>query len=112
MIHDLTAGHLDPRNVQGPVLNPIEMRVVRRLLAELAGKHDDGAPTLDGWKVSFEEGCIVLSWKGGKTNRTAEEFALRIQRETGRLIADREHGRIVEPGQLTGLGARNPAESA
>ena len=64
MIHDLTAGHFDPRNVQGPVLKPIEMRVVRRLLAELGGKHADGAPTLDGWKVSFEEGCVVLAWKG------------------------------------------------
>ena len=32
----------------------------------------------------------------------AEEFAIRLQRETGCQIIDREHGRIVEAGPLEG----------
>ncbi len=100
MIHDLTAGHLDS---DGVVTKPLDMRIVRRLLVELGQLDAEGVATLDGWKVRLEGGCVLLPWKGGKTNRLAEEFAIRLQRETGCQILDREHGRVIEPGQLQGL---------
>ncbi len=100
MIHDLTAGHFDQH---GGVTRPIDMQVVRRLLADLGGTDAAGVPTLDGWKVRFADGCVILPWIGGRTNRVAEEFAIRLQRETGCTLADREHGRVIEGRQLEGL---------
>jgi hypothetical protein len=40
---------------------------------------------------------------GGYCNRIAEEFAVRLHEETGCVLADREHSRIIEPDQLQGL---------
>jgi hypothetical protein len=99
MIHNITAGHFHPTR-------HLDMRIVRRLLDELGGVDPDGAPTLGGWKVRFEDGCAILPWKGGRINHVAEEFAIRLQRETGCSLADREHGQTIEPGQLTGLAEK------
>ena len=106
MIHDLTAGHLD---ATGAVLRPLDMSIVHRLLDELGRIDNEGTPTLGGWKVRLENGCVILPWKGGRTNRVAEEFAIRLQRETGCQISDREHGRLIESEQLTGLEPRKAA---
>jgi hypothetical protein len=106
MIHDLTAGHMD---ATGAVLRPLDMSIVHRLLDELGRTDSEGTPTLDGWKVRVENGCVILPWKGGRTNRVAEEFAIRLQRETGCQISDREHGRIIEPEQLAGMAPRKAA---
>jgi hypothetical protein len=100
LIHNITAGHFDQTSA---VTRPLDMRIVRRLLAELGGTDADGTPTLDGWKVRFEAGCAILPWQGGRTNRVTEEFAIRLQQETGCILADREHGRVIEAGQLQGL---------
>jgi hypothetical protein len=100
MIHDLTAGHFDQR---GDVTRSIDMLVVRKLLADLGGTDAQGVPTLDGWKVRFADGCVILPWIGGRTNRVTEEFAIRLHRETGCTLADREHGRVIEVQQLEGL---------
>jgi hypothetical protein len=97
MIHNLTAGHLDK---DGAITRPLDMGVVRKLLTEIGGTDADGGPTLGGWKVRFEDGCVILPWLGGRANRVAEEFALRLHRETGCSLADREHGRLIEPAQL------------
>ena len=43
------------------------------------------------------------------SNVDADEFALRIQKATGRTIADREHDRVKEPAQLDGLTEREKA---
>jgi hypothetical protein len=106
MIHDLTIGHLDPAGVpqrRRTVLKPLEMDVVDRLLNELGGRDVDGHPTLGGARVRFEGGYIVVPWLGGWTNRISEEFALRMRRETGCLIADLGHRCIIEPEQLQGM---------
>jgi len=46
MIQNLTAGDLDQ---DGAVTKPLDMRVVRKLLAEMGGTDADGEPTLGGW---------------------------------------------------------------
>ena len=112
MIHDLTIGHLDPAGVaqrRRTVVKPVERDVAHRLLKELGGTDAAGNPTVGGGKVRFEDGYLVVPWLGGSANRVAEEFAIRMQRETGCLIADMSHGRIIESDELQGLkGATAP----
>jgi hypothetical protein len=100
LIHNLTAGHLDQ---DGLVTKPLDMWVVRILLVALGETDADGVPTLGRWKVRFEDGCVILPRQGGRTNHAAEEFAIRLQRGTGCTLADLEHGRVIESGQLVGL---------
>ena len=108
MIHDLTIGHFDPAGIEvrrRTVLKPLDAQVVNRLLKELGSTDTDGNATLGGAKVRFEDGYIVVPWLGGGTNRVSEEFALRIQRETGCLIADMGHRCVIEPELLAGFNA-------
>jgi hypothetical protein len=53
--------------------------------------------------VRFEDGYLVVPWLGGWANRISEEFAIRLRRETGCLITDMSHCRVIEPEQLQGL---------
>jgi hypothetical protein len=108
MNHALTVGHFDTaaivRDRKIVVLAPLDMAIANRLLDELGDTDAEGRPTLGDCPVEFHDGSLCcLWWVGGWCNRALEEFVLRLQRETGCLIADREHGRIVEPGQLQGL---------
>jgi hypothetical protein len=108
MLHNLTIGHLDPAAIvcerRIAVLRALEMDTVHRLLEELVGIDKDGSPTLERGKVEFRDGYLVCPWRiGGWHNRTAEEFALRLQQATGCVLADREHSRIIEPEKLQGL---------
>ena len=106
MIHDLTIGHLDPAGVverRTTVLKPLNAEIVDRLLKELGSTDADGNATLGGAKVQFRDGFVSVPWLGGWTNRVSEEFALRLQRETGCLIADMGHRCVIDPAQLFGL---------
>jgi len=109
MIHRLSLGHLDPEAVcdrKAVVRKPLDMASVHRLLGELGEIDEQGRPTLDGEPVEFHDGYLACRWLGGRPNRTLEEFALRLQRETGCLVADREHGRVIEAQQLQGLNGQ------
>jgi hypothetical protein len=115
MIHVLTIGHLDPSAVgrrQAVVTRSLDMEVVNRLLVELGGTDEQGRPTLDGVPVEIKDGTVACRWwVGGYCNRAVEEFALRLQHETGCVLADREHCRVIEPDQLLGLNRRVTATS-
>jgi hypothetical protein len=100
VIHNLTAGFFD-RN--GVVSRPMDMEVVRRLLDEVGEVDGSGTPTLGGWKVRFEDGCVILPWRGGTRNRVSEEFAIKLQEATGCMLADLEHGRTVKAAELAGF---------
>src|SRR5262249_62354286 len=96
---------LDPTGIperRRTVLKPLERDVVDRLLKELGGTDAEGHPTLGGARVRFEDGYLIVPWLGGWTNRVAEEFALRMQRETGCLIADLGHRCVIDSEQLQG----------
>jgi hypothetical protein len=117
MIHDLILGHLDPAGIaerRRTVLKRLEMGILHRLLKALGGTDAEGHPTLGGARARFEDGCVVVPWLGGRTNRISEEFALRMQRETGCVIADLGHRSVIEPEQLQGLSGQpsRPAQPA
>jgi hypothetical protein len=107
MIHILTMGHLDRSAVgrrEAIVLRPLDLGIVNRLLQELGGTDGQGRPTLNGVPEEIKNGTVACRWwVGGYRNRAAEEFALRLQKETGCVLADREHGRVIEADQLQGL---------
>jgi hypothetical protein len=106
MLHRLTIGHLDSAAVQRRQAVPtkaLEMNVVDRLLAELGEKDAKGNVTLGGCKVKFENAAISCLWKGVGTNRVVEEFALRMQKETGCVIADVGGYRVIDRSELVGL---------
>ncbi len=88
MIHLLTMGHFTPGNPKtAKVEGPLDMAVVGRLLSELGVLDAKGKPTLDGMPVKLKDGVVAAHWKAGRyRNRAAEEFALRLQAETGRAI--------------------------
>jgi len=115
MIHRLTLGLLDPiaiiRDRMVVVQGPLDMGIVHRLLAELGKVDTEGRWTLDDDAVTFHDGYLVIPWQGGWRNRIAEEFALRLHRDTDCVLADREHARVITPEQLQGLredSAREP----
>jgi len=113
MLHRLTIGHLDPAAVQRRQTVPtksLEMDVVHRLVDELGEKDAEGNVTLGGCKVKFHNAAVSCLWMGGKTNRVAEEFALRMNRETGCLLADVDCGRVIDPGELAGLNVSDRLE--
>ena len=101
MIHRLTLGHLDPiaiiRDRMVAVQEPLDMAIVHRLLAELGKVDTEGRWTLDDDAVTFTIGYLVIPWQGGWRNRIAEEFALRLHRDTDCVLADREHARVITP---------------
>lgn len=104
MIHNLTMGHLDPAQIekrQALVLRTLDDKLVKRLLAEMCDRDSEGRDTLDGLLVEYKDGCVVARWLvGSYRNRKAEELAVRLHRMTGCVIADREHGRLIDPEEL------------
>jgi hypothetical protein len=77
---------------------------------ELGGTDAEGNSTLGGARVRFEQGYVVVPWLGGGTNHVSEEFALRLHKATGCLIADIGHCWVVPPERLQGLsGAASAA---
>lgn len=110
MIHNLTIGHLDIPAIderRAVVLKPLSELAVSRHLRAL-GRREGGNWTLDGMPVELMDGYVVCRWcVGSRRNLLAEEFALRLHRETGCEIADREHYRMVVPTDLQGLSGAN-----
>lgn len=109
MLHRLTVGHLDPAAVerrQSVPMRALEMDSARRILDELGEQDAEGNILLGGCKVKFENAAISCLWMGGRPNRVAEEFALRMRQETGCLMADIGCGRIIEPEELIGLSGQ------
>ncbi len=108
MIHNLTLGHLDIRAIderRAIPLKPLDPTVVSRHLNAL-GRKEGERWTLGGMPVEQRDGYLVCRWMvGPRRNLLAEEFALRLSRETGCEIADREHYRILSPADLQGLPA-------
>jgi hypothetical protein len=116
MIHRLTMGYLSLDALerrQAIAERPLDQAVVSRLLAELGGVNERGRPTLDGEPVENKDGVLTCRWwVAGYRNRVAEEFALRLQQETGCVLADVKRCQVVEPAELVGLKGESAGTEA
>ena len=91
MIHHLTMGYLDPAAVEEGrlvVTRPLDGDVVARLLDEFAKPGPDGRPPLDTARVEIHDGYLVCPWLMPYPVPGVTEFALRLQEETGCVLAD------------------------
>ncbi len=106
MLHSLTIGHLDLeaiRERRAVAIRPLDRALVDRLLAELGERDDEGCWILGQGRVEIRDGYVVVPWHGKGPVGPSEEFALRLYRESGCLIADRSNARVIEPGKLLGM---------
>ena len=104
MIHKLTIGHFDVEALKDRrlvVLRPLDMSVVTRLLREVGQVSDDGQVTLGGHALEVKDGYVVCPWLMPRRNQPAEEFARRLQQETGCLLYDASRREILTPQQFT-----------
>lgn len=111
MIHRLTIGHLDPAAVRERrlvVTRPLAMVVVSRLLDEFGKPGPDGRPALDTSRVEFRDGYVVCPWLMPYPVPGITEFALRLQEETGCILADVNSCVIVDREKLLRLSRREP----
>lgn len=115
MIHNLTIGHLDPNAIEerrAVVLRPLDPERVAQHFEALGRRDENAGWTLDGMPVEEKDGYVICRWLvGPRRNLAAEEFALRLQNDTGCLIADREHYRVVAAEELQGLVKRERTAS-
>jgi hypothetical protein len=115
VLHRLTLGHLDVAAVERRQAVPtklLDMGIVTRLIGELGERDAEGHATLGGCRVEFQNASVSCLWKSARTNRVAEEFALRLQRETGCVIADIGGYRVIDPSELSGLSAVDTSQRA
>jgi hypothetical protein len=103
MLHHLTMGHIDPTAVQERrlvVTRPLDRDVVTRLLDEFGKPGPDGRPALDTSRVEFHDGYIVCPWLMPYPVPGVAEFALRLQEETGCILADVSGCAVVDQEML------------
>lgn len=103
MLHLLTAGHLDEAAALRAtlrVLRPLDERVLARLLDEFRDR-DSAVPTFEQQPVTVAGGCVRCPWYTPRVNVTSIRFLLALQANTGCVVADIEHGRIVDAAELS-----------
>jgi len=99
VIHKLTIGHLDPSAVQeGRVIvtRPLDMGIVTRLLGKFGEPDETGCPTIGGSRIELHDGYVVCPWLMPSPVPGIAEFALRLQDETGCVLADANRCTVVD----------------
>jgi hypothetical protein len=99
MIHRLTIGHLDPdavRERRVVVTRPLDMGIVTRLLGEFGEPDAAGRPNISGRPVEIHDGYLVCPWLMPSPIPGVAEFALKLQEQTGCLMADVHHATVVD----------------
>jgi hypothetical protein len=105
MIHKLSMGHFDGealKNRRLVVLRPLDMTVATRLLREVGQVSEDGRVSLGGHPVEIKDGYIICPWLMVHRVPATEEFARRLQQETGCVLYDASRREIVTLEQLAG----------
>lgn len=103
MIHKLTIGHFDVEALKDRklvVLRPLDMNLVNRLLREFGQIGEDGRATLGGHVVEVKDGYIVCPWLMATRVQAAEEFARRLQQETGCVLYDTGRREVVTVAEM------------
>lgn len=102
MRHFLTVGHLDEdavRQCRVAVLTPLDADVLERWLQQY---RDPGTPdvTFENTPVLLQDGAVRCTWYAPRLIATSIRFVLSLQAETGCVIADIEHGRVIPTDEL------------
>jgi hypothetical protein len=103
MLHHLTIGHLDPAAINERrlvVTRPLDRDVVARLLHEFGKPGPDRRPPLDTTRVEIHDGYLVCAWLMPYLVPGVTEFALRLQQETGCVLADVNGCAVVDREML------------
>ena len=96
-------GHFDIealKNRRLVVLRLLDMSVVTRLLREVGQVGEDGRAFLGGHAVEVKDGYIVCPWLMAQRVHATEEFARRLQQETGCVLYDTARREIVTLEQM------------
>ena len=104
MIHKLTMGHFDLEALEDRklvVIRPLDMGAVTRLLREIGRVGDDGLWSLGGHFVEIKNGYIICPWLMGQRVVATEEFARRLQQETGCVLYDATRREIVSLEEMS-----------
>jgi hypothetical protein len=99
MIHRLTIGHLDPdavRERRVVVTRPLDMGIVTPLLREFGEPDEAGRPTIGGRPVEIHDGYLVCPWLMPSPIPGVAEFALKVQEQTGCLLAEVGNAVVVD----------------
>ena len=99
MLHKLTIGHLDEAAVQERrvvVTRPLDMGVVTPLLHEFGGTDEVGRPTIGGLRVEIRNGYLVCPWLMPSPVPGVAEFALKLQEQTGCVLAEMGSAVVVD----------------
>jgi hypothetical protein len=105
MIHKLTMGHFDVealKNRKLVVLRPLDVGVVMRLLREVGQVSEQDRASLGGHAVEVKDGYVVCPWLMAERVLATEEFARRLQQETGCVLYDATRREIVTLAQMAG----------
>jgi hypothetical protein len=103
LIHKLTIGHFDVEALKAGrlvVLRSLDPAVVTRLLQEVGQISKDGRATLGGHAVEIKDGYLVCAWLLAQRVHPTEEFARRLQEETGCVLYDAGRHEVVTPEQF------------
>ena len=103
MLHRLTIGHVNSSAVEEGrlvVTRPLAREVVTRLLSEFGKPGPDGRPPLDTARVEIHDGYLVCPWLMPYPVPGVTEFALRLQEETGCILADVSGCEIIDREKL------------
>lgn len=99
MIHRLTIGHLDPDAVaqrRVVVTRPLDMGIVTPLLRAFGDPDEAGRPTISGRPVEIHDGYLVCPWLMPSPIPGVAEFALKLQEQTGCVLADVTRATVVD----------------
>jgi hypothetical protein len=105
VIHKLTMGHFDIealKNRRLVVVRPLDMNAVTRLLQEVGQVDEQGRTTLGGHAIEVKNGYIVCPWLMAQRVLATEEFARRLQQETGCVFYDAGRRELVSLEQMAG----------
>jgi hypothetical protein len=112
MIHHLTIGHLDPdavRERRMVVTRPLDMGIVASLLREFGATDEAGRPTIGDLRVEVHDGYLVCPWLMPGPIPGVAEFALKLQEQTGCVLADVHHAVVVDRDLLLSQSYPKPA---
>jgi len=105
VIHKLTIGHFDVEALKNRrlfVLRPLDMSIVTSLLQKMGEVAEHGRATFGGHAVEVKKGYIVCPWLMADRVLTKEEFARRLQQETGCVTYDAGRREIVTLERMAG----------